>query len=241
MGWFVPSAMKTLLALSLAAATCLTGTECPAQNGAADSAPAAEQALRQKLVSAYPTVSRWEITLLPSATEVTNDVAATHPSVTVTRLGGRSAVWVGSKDLGEHRHGTLLWFTVAGFAPAVAAAHPLTAGAPLDTQDVALVERDIVGSDCKPLDNPTELTGMRVKRLVRTGELLCETLLEPVPPVARGQEVTLRYTARSFTLTARGVAQADGLIGKRVTVRNSSSGEIFAATVTGNGEVSVDE
>jgi flagella basal body P-ring formation protein FlgA len=208
----------------------LCALECHAQD--------AEQALRARLAAAYPTVTRWEISLLPTA----NGAAiGAHSSVTVTRLGERSSVWVGSKSLESDRHGTLLWFSVAGYASAVTAARVLTAGMPLDTADGEVVEHDIVSGACKPIEDPALLTGRRVKRLVHAGEMICAELLESVPPVARGQEVTLLYTGRSFTLAARGVAQADGLLGKRVTVRNTSSGDLFTATVTGKGEVSVDE
>lgn len=233
--------MRTQLAWTLVTLTWLTSMDCRAQSRVGDVASAAEQALRQKLTTAYPTVTRWEIAPLPAATESTGPASSAAVTITVTRLGERSAVWVGSRTLGQHRHGSLLWFSVVGYATAVTAAHLLAAGTALDSQDGALVERDIVGSDCKAIDSPAALAGMRVRRLVRTGELLCASLLEPIPPVARGQEVTLRYAGRSFTLTARGVAQADGLLGKRVTVRNTSSGELLAATVTGNREVTVNE
>jgi flagella basal body P-ring formation protein FlgA len=202
----------------------------------------AELALRERLERAYPTVRRWEIELLPAAEKTTDtNTDGTRPSVIVTRVGERSAVWVGSKTLGEHRNGGLLWFRVAGYAPAVTAARMLTAGTQLDTRDGELLESNIVGDDCRPLEDAAALAGMRIRRMVHAGEMICANLLEPVPPVARGEAVTLLYTGRSFSLSAQGVAQADGLMGKRVTVRNVSSGDIFTATVTGKGEVSVDE
>jgi len=238
--------MSSPLTLALLAIACFAVLECRAQDGAISPTPAraaekAEEALRDKLASAYPTVTRWEIALLPSSVEASNGRSDAHPSVTVTRLGERSAVWVGSKSLGRDRHGALLWFRVAGYALAVVAARPLPAGTPLASGDGALLERDIVGGGCSPIGDPRALTGKRARRFLQAGELICDSLLEAVPAVARGEEVTLSYTGRSFTLTARGIAQADGLLGKRVTVRNVSSGEVFAATVTGKGEVSVDE
>ena len=224
---------------------CLTMMECRAQ-GVITPAPApvaekAEQALRAKLAIAYPAVTRWEVSLVPTSVEAAQGKPDSHPSVTVTRVGQRSAVWVGSKSLGPDRRGALLWFGVAGYGLAVVAARPLVAGTALDSGDGALLERDIVGGGCAPLRDPQALVGKRSRRFLQAGEMICDNVLEPVPAVARGQEVTLLYTGRSFTLTAKGIAQADGLLGKRVTVRNVSSGEVFAATVTGRGEVSVDE
>jgi flagella basal body P-ring formation protein FlgA len=227
-------ATGTLLAIA-----CFAVPECRAQEGAFP--PAAEHVLREKLAIAYPTVTRWEISLLPSSTEASIGGADTHPSVTVTRLGQRSAVWVGSKSLGRDRHGTLLWFNVAGYGQAVVAARPLSAGASLDSGDGTLVERDIVGGNCNPILDPLALTAKRAKRFLQVGEILCDSLLEPLPAVARGEEVALLYIGRNFTLAAKAIAQADGTVGKRVTVRNVSSGEVFPATVTGKREVSVNE
>lgn len=223
--------LTTLLAIA-----CCAVPECRAQV-----ADRAEQVLREKLAITYPTVTRWDISLLPSSTQAAKGGAETHSSVTVTRLGQRSAVWVGSESLGQDRHGTLLWFNVAGYGQAVVAARPLSAGASLDSSDGALVEHDIVGGNCSPVRDPQALTAKRAKRFFQAGELICDNLLEPLPEVARGEEVALLYIGRNFTLAGKAIAQADGTVGKRVTVRNVSSGEVFAATVTGKGEVSVNE
>jgi flagella basal body P-ring formation protein FlgA len=98
-----------------------------------------------------------------------------------------------------------------------------------------------VGGNCSSIRDPQTLTAKRAKRFFQAGEIICYNLLEPLPAVARGEEVALLYIGRNFTLAAKAIAQADGTVGKRVTVRNVGSGEVFAATVTGKGEVSVNE
>lgn len=232
---------------ALLAIACSAGLECRAAQEVTfpqASPPVtnqAEQVLREKLASAYRTVTRWEISLLPSSIEAANGVANTHPSVTVTRLGQRSAVWVGSKSLGRDRHGALLWFNVAGYGQAVVAARPLSAGTSLDSGDGALVEHDIMGISCDPVRDPRALIAKRAKRFFQPGEIICDNLLEPLPAVTRGEAVALLYIGKNFTLAAKAIAQTDGTVGKRVSVRNVSSGEVFAATVTGKGEVSVND
>jgi len=238
----VLSAAGTLLAIAcFAVPECRGASAGTISSASTPAANQAEQVLSEKLAIAYPTVTRWEISLLPSSMEALNGGSDTHPSITVTRLGQRSAVWVGSKSLGRDRHGTLLWFSVTGYGQAVVAARPLSAGASLDSGDGALVERDIVGENCSPIRDPQALTGKRTKRFVPADEIICDNLLEPLPAVARGEEVALLYIGHKFTLAAKAIAQADGTVGKRVNVRNVGSGEVFAATVTGKGEVSVNE
>jgi flagella basal body P-ring formation protein FlgA len=240
--------MKPRIALALTIAVALGSADCRAEDGAM--AAPAEQALRVKLEQAYPAVTRWEISLLPgsqaAADAGTLDSArqiagVDHPRIVVTRLGERSAVWIGSPLTAERRHGSLLWFSVAGFAPALVATHAIAAASPLDPQDAALMERDVVAADCPSMADPGALAGMRMRRMLRAGEMICAGLLEPVPAVSRGQEVTLLYVGRRFTLSARGIAQGDGLLGKPVTVRNISSGDVFTAVVSGQREVSVHE
>jgi flagella basal body P-ring formation protein FlgA len=241
--------MKREIALALAIVAGFGSAECCAEDGGI-TAPA-EQALRVKLEQAYPTVTRWEIGLLPASQEPAADAgtlnargqnaAGDHPSIVVTRVGERSAVWVGSPMTAERRRGSLLWFNVAGYGPALVAAHAIAAADSLDPHDATAAERDVVAADCPLIADRGALAGMRAKRLLRAGDIICSTLLEPVPPVSRGKEVTLLYVGRSFTLTARGIAQGDGLLGKPVTVRNSSSGDVLTATVSGQAEVSVHE
>jgi flagella basal body P-ring formation protein FlgA len=100
---------------------------------------------------------------------------------------------------------------------------------------------DLVAAGCAALDSPAALEGMRAKITIDEGEVICMTAIEPRPPVARGDEVTVRYVAGPVMLTTRAVAQADGLVGKTVLVRNTGSGDFFRATVSGKAEVRVDE
>jgi len=221
----------------IALAALLHAIACPALPAANQ----AELALRAKLAIAYPAVTRWDISVLPSIVEPPAGNSEPCLSVTVTRLGQRSAVWVGSESLERGRHGTLLWFNVAGYSQAVVAARALPAGTSLDSGDGSLVESDIVRDNCLPLRDLRSLPGKRSRHFLQAGELICANLLEAEPAITRGEEVALIYTGRNFTLTTRAIAQSDGIEGKRVTVRNVSSGQVFAATVTGKGEVTVHE
>lgn len=228
----------TVLAVLLAAWTvdvCQAGDAVMSQ---------AESALRTKLQVAYPAVSRWNVTPLPEqwrASAVLEREHIARPTVFVTRVGARSAVWIGTSPEGGAPLGALLWFSVEGDSPALVATHPVPAGAALVPGDGELAEADIVAAACPPLTDAARLTGMRAGRMLRAGEVICAAAVEPMPPVARGEEVMARFSSHGVVVTTRAVAESDGFMGGPVTVRNASGGAVFGATVTGKAEVAVND
>jgi flagella basal body P-ring formation protein FlgA len=205
--------------------------------------PRAESALREKLHAAYPGVDRWRIGLLPQQLQASARLAREHirhPIAIVTRLGPQSAVWVGTSPQSQAPRGAVLWFEVAGYAPALAATHLIPSGASLHPADAALGEHNVLAAGCQAIANPGALRGMRALRLIRAGAVICADAIAPTPPVVRGQEVTARFTAGGVQITARVQAENDGYLGGPVTVR-SPRGDALTATVTGKAQVSVND
>ena len=198
-----------------------------------------EAALRTRLGTAYPGVTRWDVVPLRPGTSVASAPMTGDLSVFVTRVGVRSAVWVAPHS--SSSRGELLWYSVAGYGPAAVATRRLARGAVLDPKDGTMASSDLVAAGCPALRSPAALDGMRTKITIGEGEVICTSAIEARPPVARGDEVTVRYVAGPVMLTARAVAQADGLVGKTVLVRSTGSGDFFRATVSGTAEVRVDE
>lgn len=204
----------------------------------------AESALLQRLHAAYPRATRFAIDPLPTewrASAWLERAHVAHPTVLVTRVGSRSAVWVGTSPESGVPRGAMLWFQVAGYAPAVVATQLLASGTALQAGDGEMANRDIVAADCQPLSDPAQLAGMRATRLVLRGDVLCAGAVEPLPPVARGERVTARFAAHGVSITTQAVAQGDGVIGAPVAVRNIGGGPVYSATVTGKAEVSVSD
>lgn len=202
----------------------------------------AQIALQQRLHAAYRGVTRFQIDPLPmqwQASASLERAELAHPTVFVTRLGARSAVWVGTSPASAAPRGALLWFEVAGYAPAVVATRLLPSGAALQAGDGQVATRDIVAAACPPLTDPGQLAGMRAVSLVPRDEVICAGAVEPMPPVARGERVTARFAAGGISITTQALAESDGLIGGPVTVRNLGGGPSYSATVIGKAEVSV--
>ena len=233
-----PTAVPALAAMSAAPAT--SGA---AADSAGDNAPVSvgERALQARLMATYPGITQWDIVpLRPTAgSRLPASLSTGEWSAHVTRLGVRSAVWIAPGSASSR--GELLWYSVAGLGQAVIATRRILPAAALDSQDGALASADLIAAACTPLDSPGALEGMRARITIREGEVICPGSIEQRPPVARGDEVTVRYASGPVVLTARAVAQGDGQMGKLVMVRSTASGDVFRAKVSGKAEVSVDD
>jgi flagella basal body P-ring formation protein FlgA len=214
-----------------------------AADSAVDNSPiaAGARALRARLTATHPEVTRWDIApLRPTADSPLPDMPqAAEWSTQVTRLGVRSAVWIAAASAGSR--GALVWYSVAGYGQTVVATRRIAPAAVLDPRDGEWASADLMAAACKALESPQALDGMRARITIQPGEVICTGAIEERPPVARGEEVTVRYASGPVVLTARAVAQGDGRLGKPVMVRSTTSGDVFSAKVSGKAEVSVND
>ncbi len=117
---------------------------------------------------------------------------------------------------------------------AVAAAD-LKEGESLMTWDYA--EHDGFILDGDPLD-PEVLQDAVCKRNIEKGSPLTTRNLRAGLLVREGREVEIHLSRGPVTVTLMGVAQADGALGERVSVRHMDSGELHRYRVSGEGRVS---
>lgn len=116
----------------------------------------------------------------------------------------------------------------------VVTARPLTPGQVIGRGDLKMSQIDIHQLRDAAHDNIDELIGAQVKRRVGANQPL---QARHTCFVCRGQDVTIISGAGGLEIRATGVARSDGLIGDRITVRNSRSNQDVQAVVTGTNEV----
>lgn len=226
--------------LAILTVLCLTTAHLQAQDSGS-ALSLGQQALRARLERDHPGVTQWDIVPLQPAAPAAMQPLAGELTAFVTRLGVRSAVWVTPKSTSRPARGELIWYSVAGFGPAVVTTRRLASGTALEMRDGTLGSSDLVAAGCTGLTSPQALDGMRTKVTIEAGAMICAGAIEAMPPVTRGEEVTVRYLTGALSLTAHAVAQADGLLGKPVLVRSTASGELFRAVVSAREEVSVND
>jgi len=174
----------------------------------------------------YPSVERWEL----HAFDNRGPIASGSPSV--AHLGARSAVRVG---------GRVYWYAVSGFQVAVNATRRIQAGESLDARAGQSSEVDVMAAACEPMTDLSRLEGARARRTIRPDQVICDESIEPRPPVARGDSVTVHFVGARISLTTRGVAESDGALGEPVKVKKIGTSDVYRAVVSGIQEVTLHE
>lgn len=199
---------------------------------------AAHATLHERLQQAYPQVTSWTLVPLLSERQLTiaEDVADVH--VGAVKLGKRSALQVSWVD-GERHVRQALWFSVTGEQPASLANVDVKRNELIPVASVRVAERASWEPTCETMLPGTSLDGMRARKALRAGDVLCAGDMEPKPPVSRGERVVVHSAAGLVTVVATAIAEQDGAVGDRLRVRNPGSGELYEALVTAEGEVVV--
>lgn len=120
----------------------------------------------------------------------------------------------------------------------VVTARPLSPGQVIGRNDLKMSYIDIHQLRDAAHDDIDELIGAQVKRRVGANQ--------PVQArhtcfVCRGQDVTIISGHGGLQIRATGVARSDGLLGDRITVRNTRSNKDVQAVVSGTNEVRVQQ
>jgi len=128
---------------------------------------------------------------------------------------------------------------VAVFGPVAVIARPLARGAPIQPQDLEIVQRDLAGLSYGYFDTPEAVVGKIAKQPLSTGQILRVNQVVSPKLVRRGEQVTLRVFADGFAVSVAGSALADGVLGQRIRVRNERSRRVVEGEVVAAGTVRV--
>jgi flagella basal body P-ring formation protein FlgA len=191
-----------------------------------ESGMTADAMLAAALRERYPAVVRWEIHALGGTAPL-----GTTPA-SIVRLGSRSAVREGAH---------VYWYTVSGYELAVHATRAISAGESLEPAAGQLREADVLAAACDPLTDVSSLLNSRARHALRPGQVVCKEKIEPRPPVARGDDVTVSYDSARVAIQAKAVAQSDGALGEEIVVKSLGTERLFPAVVSGEREVAIHE
>lgn len=193
----------------------------------------ARRELELALQRQYPQVIRWEVTARAARNERAFPAGA--PDIEVGQLGVRSVVRLTWREPDAVKTRSL-WFDVAGQEPTLVVKRRLSAGERIASDDTLIESRDLLGAGCNGVVDANELQGMRTTRALSAGAPICREVIEPRPPVVRGDAIRVRYESGAIQLEIKAVAQNDAQVGEAVRVRNASSGKIFEARVSNGNE-----
>lgn len=235
--------MIRALALLLLGGTALAAAgaaERIASAADADSPPvaAARAHLLDHLRQVRPDIERFELTPIghpPSFAPATAPAEATHGGV----LSPRTCVWI---KVGRAAGRIVpVWFSVKAYRPVLVSQRNRGARDSVDAGDFAAEERDVAPLSGIPLAVDADVTRMRARHLITAGRIVLKEDLEEMPPVLRGQEVTVEVKHGAVEIETSAVALREARLGEPVTLRNPTSHMTYAARVVGQGRAAVIE
>jgi flagella basal body P-ring formation protein FlgA len=202
------------------------------------SLPTPQGWLESELRQRYTAVAQWRIReVLP-----TRDADSLRvESFELGPLGSRTLVLVHGRDGNGRPAVARRWYEVAGFSPGVVMTRTLGALATVTPDMMAVTQVDVMAQPCAPLSASASAVGMRLLQSRHQGDVLCASMLGPVPAVARGKTVIVEVTAGAVVLRTEAVARTDAGVGERVSLYRASNSDPFWGVVTAPGQVSVNE
>ncbi|EPJ2215264.1 flagellar basal body P-ring formation chaperone FlgA [Vibrio cholerae] len=120
--------------------------------------------------------------------------------------------------------------------PLITATTPLSRGQMISAQDVTLSMVDLLRFRRQGFSTPENVIGAKIKKNIRVGDVI-----EPndVCIVCRNESVVIRAGKSGMSITTKGTAMSDGVVGEQIKVKNDKSNRIIDAQVSGVGEVTV--
>ncbi|MCX6828974.1 MAG: flagellar basal body P-ring formation chaperone FlgA [candidate division Zixibacteria bacterium] len=108
------------------------------------------------------------------------------------------------------------------------------------TPDKCHVERkEITWLTEQPIKSFTELDGRWTKRSINKAQIISSGMLEKIPDIVTGKEISILYQTSGLEISTRGTAMAPGYIGADIRVKNNQSGKIINGTVIDGGTVRI--
>lgn len=194
--------------------------------------------LQQRLQDAYPEVTSWALTPLLSERQLAAFATDAEIHIDSIRLGRRSALQVSWRE-GEERRRQAVWFDVSGQRAAWLVNADVKRSESIPAEDLRADEYAEWEPGCSAVSPSTPVQGMRARKALRAGDVLCAEDMEPKPPVSRGERVLVHSSSGLVTVVVNGIAEQDGNVGDRLQIRNPGSGELYVASVSAEGEVVV--
>jgi flagellar basal body P-ring formation protein FlgA len=123
--------------------------------------------------------------------------------------------------------------------PVLTARRLLTRGATLSAEDFELRSRVVNGLGSRYPTSLQALAGARLRLPLNAGEVLSNDMLEQLPLVRRGQQVTLLARSAALEIRVNAIALADGHAEQHIQVQNQNSRQIVEAVVRSSDLVEV--
>ena len=151
----------------------------------------------------------------------------------------RRATTVGVRCSGTRRWKVYVPISIVTTAVVAVAAKHLPPGSAISADSVRFERRDVTRNRKGYYTALAAVEGFRVTRPVMAGQVLAPDALAADNVIRRGQTVTLTVANAGIRINMSGRALADGAIGQRIKVENSSSRRVVEGVVRSREHVEI--
>lgn len=120
--------------------------------------------------------------------------------------------------------------------PMVTAATQLGRGQIITSQNTSISMEDMLRFRRQGFSNPDMLLGAKLKRSLQVGDVITQN---DVCIICRNDTVIIHAGFGGMSITTKGTALSDGILGEQIKVKNNKSNRIIDAKVSGVGKVLV--
>lgn len=201
----------------------------------------AQTALRKHLESMFPFHPAPRIELQAVAIPANLVIPAASSSLVVrplakSMLSSRMLVWVDAFAGGQYVRSVSVRFEVGAFMPVPVATRALPGGVALQSVDWQEHEVDVTRVPDAVVSFPPS-TLQRMRRPIRSGDVITHAHLQTFPAVSRGEWANLTTQAGLVVLESKVEVMQDGQVGQLVRVKPTNGNGSVVARVIGPGNL----
>ena len=156
------------------------------------------------------------------------------------RLNKRMNVWVDIFVGGYHYQSMPVWFGVSVRAPVLLMTKEAKKGNKIVDGYIAKDVVDIAAVKGVPLQE-SDIGSKRLQRDLKPGDVITDAVVEEIPDVVKGAQVTVQASSGSVVIKSVAVALGDGMSGEKIKVRKPDTEIEYSVTVIGKNLVSADK
>jgi flagella basal body P-ring formation protein FlgA len=110
----------------------------------------------------------------------------------------------------------------------------------IDATKLVLKRMEVTSLLQQPVKELDGLENFRARLLIRKDQIITTNLIEPVPDIEVGHEVTIILESHLMQITAPGRSMESGSKGDEIRVKNNATGKIIVARVVSQNSVKVE-
>jgi flagella basal body P-ring formation protein FlgA len=124
-----------------------------------------------------------------------------------------------------------LRINIARYENVLVVAEPIKRNGIISPEKINITRMETTSLSDRPLTLEKELVGKWAKRSINKGQIITAGMVEKIPPIISGKEVSILYKSSWLEITTPGKSMEPGYVGETIRIKNEETGKIIKGTV----------